>query len=50
MKVNKERVEHYQWGNNCDGWHLLKRPQLSVIQEHMPPETQEARHYHNDAE
>src|SRR5699024_3925609 len=50
MKVNKEGAEYYQWGNNCDGWHLLKQPQLSIIQEHMPPGTQEVRHYHKEAE
>ena len=50
MKVNKENVEYYQWGDNCDGWHLLKQPQLSIIQEHMPPGTEEVRHYHKEAE
>lgn len=45
--VNKEIAEHYIWGERCDGWHLLKRADLSVIQERMPPNTSEVRHYHN---
>ena len=39
-------AEHYQWGNNCDGWHLLKSNELSVIQEQMPLGTSEHLHYH----
>ncbi len=38
--------EHYTWGKNCEGWHLLKTNQLSVIQERMPGDTSEAYHYH----
>ena len=46
MIVNKENAEHYHWGQNCDGWHLLKSDSLSVIQECMPAGTAESRHYH----
>jgi mannose-6-phosphate isomerase-like protein (cupin superfamily) len=42
--------EHYTWGNNCDGWHLLKTGSLSVIQEKMPPGTAEQYHYHHKAQ
>lgn len=45
--VSKKNAEHYHWGLNCDGWHLLKSDDLSVIEERMPPGTLEARHYHN---
>jgi len=38
--------EHYIWGDNCEGWHLLKSDSLSVIQERMPPGTSEQLHYH----
>lgn len=31
-------AEHYVWGEQCDGWHLLKQADLSVIQEHVPPQ------------
>lgn len=41
-----QNSEHYIWGNNCDGWHLLKTDSLSVIQEKMPPNTSEALHFH----
>jgi mannose-6-phosphate isomerase-like protein (cupin superfamily) len=37
---------HYSWGSGCDGWHLVNRPELSVIRERMPPGAAEARHFH----
>jgi mannose-6-phosphate isomerase-like protein (cupin superfamily) len=43
-------AEHYSWGNNCDGWHLLKSDTLSVIQERMPPGTGEQQHFHKHAQ
>jgi hypothetical protein len=33
--IKKENAEHYNWGPGCDGWHLLKDPELSVIKERM---------------
>ena len=48
--VSKEAAEHYIWGGHCDGWHLLKNPDLSVIQERMPPGTAEVRHFHHRAQ
>jgi mannose-6-phosphate isomerase-like protein (cupin superfamily) len=44
--IKKETAEHYRWGHGCEGWHLLKHADLSVIQERMPPNTSEANHYH----
>lgn len=41
-----QNSEHYKWGNNCDGWHLLKTDSLSVIQEKMPVGTAEQQHFH----
>ena len=41
--------EHYQWGNGSEGWHLLKREDLSVIEERVPPGDKEQRHFHNRA-
>ena len=43
MIANRQNAPHYRWGDGCDGWHLVRAPQLSVIQERMPPGTQEAR-------
>ena len=39
-------AEHYRWGEGCDGWHLLKRADLSVIRERVPPGAAETRHRH----
>ena len=50
MKKSKENSEHYNWGDNCSGWHLVQSPSLSVIEELMPPKTKEKRHYHNFAQ
>ena len=48
--VDKHSAEHYTWGNNCDGWHLVKSNALSVIQEHVPVGGAEVKHYHKHAE
>jgi mannose-6-phosphate isomerase-like protein (cupin superfamily) len=48
--ISKATAEHYTWGNGCDGWHLVKKPQLSVIQERMPAGTAEVRHFHHHAQ
>ncbi|ASJ56951.1 cupin [Brevibacillus formosus] len=45
-KISKENAEHYHWGAQCDGWHLVKGQELSVIHERMPGNTAEVRHYH----
>jgi mannose-6-phosphate isomerase-like protein (cupin superfamily) len=42
-------AEHYVWGEVCDGWHLLKEPDLSVIEERVPPGAGEAQHFHSTA-
>lgn len=47
--INKETAEHYLWGNNCHGWHLVKQSDKSIIYELMPPGTAEVRHYHQHA-
>ena len=48
--ISNECAEHYVWGEGCDGWHLVKSTNLSVIQERVPPGCSEVRHYHNKAE
>jgi len=40
---------HYTWGDQCDGYHLLRTPTLSIIEERMPPATAERRHLHTHA-
>ena len=49
MKISKYTAEHYLWGEQCDGWHLVKHRDLSVIHERMPAGTAEVRHYHERA-
>ena len=48
-KVSVASAEHYTWGGRCDGWHLVKHPELSVIREAMPPGSAEVRHLHRRA-
>ncbi len=48
--VNTNNAEHYQWGDNSDGWHLLKSAELSIIEENVPPGEKEQRHYHNTSQ
>jgi mannose-6-phosphate isomerase-like protein (cupin superfamily) len=48
--ISKQNAEHYTWGDACDGWHLLKSPRLSVIQERVPPGGAETRHFHERAQ
>lgn len=48
--VSKDNAEHYVWGEQCNGWHLVKSEKLSVIQETVPPGSFEVKHYHHHAE
>jgi mannose-6-phosphate isomerase-like protein (cupin superfamily) len=47
--MNKAKAEHYKWGTGCDGWRLLNRADLSVIQERIPPGLGEVLHFHERA-
>jgi len=47
--ISRRSAQHYEWGKGCHGWHLLKRDELSVIQEQMSSGASEARHYHTKA-
>jgi len=48
--VSIANAEHYVWGDGCDGWHLLRDPQLSVIRERVPPGKGEVLHSHDVAQ
>jgi mannose-6-phosphate isomerase-like protein (cupin superfamily) len=51
IKVSKqEPLQHYQWGDGCDGWNFVDDPMLSIKQERMPAGTAEALHYHEKAQ
>jgi mannose-6-phosphate isomerase-like protein (cupin superfamily) len=39
-------AEHYTWGSGCDGWYLVKRDELTIIEERMPTGTSETMHRH----
>jgi mannose-6-phosphate isomerase-like protein (cupin superfamily) len=51
--ISTKSAEHYKWGGpqgtDCDGWHLVKTQELSVIEELMPLGTSEVRHSHAHA-
>ena len=50
--ISAANALHYTWGprnNPCDGWHLVRAPELSVILERMPAGTSETRHRHERA-
>ncbi len=49
MIRNRSNASHYDWGTDCEGWHLLSSPELSVIQERMPPGSAESRHLHRSS-
>ena len=44
--ISTGNAEHYKWGDDADGWHLLKSNDLSIIEESVPPGGTERRHYH----
>jgi mannose-6-phosphate isomerase-like protein (cupin superfamily) len=47
--ISIANVEHYNWGDRCQAWFLLKSPSLTVIEEEMPPGTSETLHFHRQA-
>ncbi len=49
MLISIENAERYIWGENCDGWNLLKRDDMSVIQERVPAGGAEVMHFHEKA-
>jgi mannose-6-phosphate isomerase-like protein (cupin superfamily) len=44
--VSTATADHYVWREVCDGWHLVRSENLSVIEERMPAGTAEQRHWH----
>lgn len=50
MITSIKTAPHYQWGQQCDGWHLLLSDSLSVIEEQMPSGSSELLHYHHKAQ
>ena len=48
--VSRVNAEHYRWGHECDAWHLVKDPEMTGIEELIPPGAAEVRHYHKKAQ
>lgn len=49
-KASIDTAPHYTWGQQCDGWRLVDTPQLTIIQERMPPHTAEQLHSHEQVQ
>jgi hypothetical protein len=47
--VTIQNSVHYLWGGSCEGWRLLHRGDLIVIQERVPAGGAEVMHYHKTA-
>ncbi len=47
--ISRDDAEHYTWGDQCDGYFLMKRSEVHVIEERMPPGTSEQAHWHEHA-
>ncbi|HEU5223844.1 MAG TPA: cupin domain-containing protein [Candidatus Lumbricidophila sp.] len=47
--VDVSSAPHYAWGAGCDGWRLVDAPDLSVIEELVPPGEAEHWHFHERA-
>ena len=43
-------LQQYKWGNNCEAWNLVERSDISIKLESMPARTEEALHYHKQAQ
>lgn len=49
--VSREHpLNHYQWGDSCDGWNLSEDRSLTIKLEKMPPHTAEQNHYHTQSQ
>ena len=44
--VSSDTTPPYPWGTGCLGWHLVQSGGLSVIEEEMPPGTEDVQHRH----
>ncbi len=47
--IDVTTAEHYDWGEGCEGWRLVRTEALSVIEERMPPGSAEVPHFHRAA-
>lgn len=47
--VRRDGANHYRWGGDGEGWRLLERPGLAVIEERVPAGSGEVWHVHDAA-
>lgn len=47
MVIDTNDAEHFVWGGVCDGWHLLKQPEHSIVQERVLPSAGEVKHVYS---
>ncbi|WP_371328509.1 cupin domain-containing protein [Pantoea sp. 1.19] len=45
--TSNTHAEHSSWGNEGDGWHLVKRQDMSIIHENKSAGREETRHLHH---
>jgi mannose-6-phosphate isomerase-like protein (cupin superfamily) len=50
QNISRNNAEQYAWGERCQGWRLVNNAGLSVIEEIMPPGTEEQIHRHRLAQ
>jgi uncharacterized cupin superfamily protein/ribosomal protein S18 acetylase RimI-like enzyme len=50
VTISADRALSYNWGDNCIGYWLKKKGAFTVIEEIMPPNTSEIKHYHQKSE
>jgi mannose-6-phosphate isomerase-like protein (cupin superfamily) len=50
QNISRDNAEQYAWGERCQGWRLVSNADLSVIEEIMPPGTEEQIHRHRLAQ
>ena len=43
-------LSNYKWGDNCDGWNFISKPEAVIKRELMPAQTAEKLHFHTYAE
>lgn len=48
--ISTKNASHFKWGENCDGWWLKDSGRFTVIYEHMPANSAEVKHYHQQTE
>jgi mannose-6-phosphate isomerase-like protein (cupin superfamily) len=46
MPISIANADKYGWGDQCEGWNLVRAATFSIVEERMPPGSAEGRHWH----